>query len=145
MISIRINIQSSDGLEAFRRSLNELVRDLRRLEQGSPFRFEIIGYPAGEKSISVISRPSYRSVADILARTHRNILPSVYSPRIAGDGPLPSRVEAALPLVQSMRQEAIREYMKGQMPAVKTRSQYQLEYAVAKAIFSPARIAALRS
>ena len=145
MISIHINIQSSDGLEAYRRSLNELVRDLRRLEQGSPFRFEIIGYPAREKSISVISRPSYRSVADLLSRTHRDISPSVYSSRIAGGGPLPSRVEAALPLVQSLRETAVREYMKAQMPAVKTRSQYQLEYAVAKAIFSPARIAALRS
>ena len=94
MINIRINIQS-DGFEAYRRSLNELVRDLRRLEQGSPFRFEIIGYPAGEKSISVISRPSYRSVADILSRTHRDILPSVYSPHIAGGGPLRSMVQPA--------------------------------------------------
>ena len=144
MIRILINIQS-DGLEAYRRELLALVRDLRQLEQGSPFRFDIIGYPAGESAISVISRPSYRSVADLLARTHRDISPSVYSSRIAGGGPLPSRVEAALPLVQSMRQEAIREYMRGQMPAVKSRSQYQLEYAVAKAIFSPARIAALRS
>ena len=144
MVSIRINIQS-DGLPEFRRELLALVRDLRRLEQGSPFRFEIIGYPAREKSISVISRPSYRSVADLLSRTHRDISPSVYSSRIAGGGPLPSRVEAALPLVQSLRETAVREYMKAQMPAVKTRSQYQLEYAVAKAIFSPARIAALRS
>ena len=57
MVSIRINIQS-DGLPEFRGELLALVRDLRRLERESPFRFEIIGYPAGEKSISVISRPS---------------------------------------------------------------------------------------
>ena len=87
MIRIHINIQS-DGFEAYRRSLNELVRDLRRLEQGSPFRFEIIGYPSPAPSISLISRGDRRQAFEMLRDAHRNVAPRLYSPSIAGGGPI---------------------------------------------------------
>ena len=138
-ITIQTTIASS-GLEAYRRSLNELVRDLRRLEQGSPFRFEIIGYPSPAPSISLISRGDRRQAFEMLRDAHRNVAPRLYSPSIAGGGPIPARVEAVLPHLASMRQAAIEELQRRTAQALKSRSEYSREYAIAHAIFSPAFI-----
>lgn len=139
MIRIHINIHS-DGFEAYRRSLNELVRELRRLEQGSPFRFEIIGYPAPPQGISMLSRGDRRQAFEMLRDAHRNVGPRLYNPSIAGGGPIPARVEAVLPHLASMRQAAIEELQRRTAPALKSRSEYSREYAIAHAIFSPAFI-----
>ena len=139
MISISINIQS-DGLPEFRRELLALVRDLRRLERESPFRFEIIGYPATPPSISMISRGDRRQAFEMLRDAHRSVAPRLYSASIAGGGPIPARVEAVLPHLASMRQAAIEEYARSSVPALKSRSEYSREYAIAHAIFSPAFI-----
>ena len=141
MVSIRVSIQS-DALPAFRSELLELVRDLRRLERESPFRFEIIGYPSPAPSISVVSRGDRRQAFEMLRDAHRNVAPRLYSPSIAGGGPIPARVEAVLPHLASMRQQAFEELQRRATPALKSRSEYSREYAIAHAIFSPAAIRA---
>ena len=139
MISIRVNIQS-DGLPAYRRELRALVRDLRRLERDSPFRFDIVGYPAHTPSISIFTRADRRSAFEMLRDGHRNVAPRLYSPSIASGGPIPARIEAVLPHLSSMRQAAIEEYARSSVPALKSRREYSREYAIAHAIFSPAAI-----
>ena len=138
-ITIQTTIASS-GLEAYRRSLNELVRDLRRLQRESPFRFEIIVYPAPPQGISMLSRGDRRQAFEMQRDAHRNVAPRLYSPSIAGGGPIPARVEAVLPHLSSMRQAAIEEVQRRTAPALKSRSEYSREYAIAHAIFSPAFI-----
>ena len=139
MVSIRVSIQS-DALPAFRSELLALVRDLRRMERESPFRFDIIGYPAPPQGISMISRGDRRQAFEMLRDAHRNVAPRLYSPSIAGGGPIPARVEAVLPHLSSMRQQAFEELQRRATPALKSRSDYSREYAVAHAIFSPAAI-----
>ena len=139
MVSIRVSIQS-DALPAFRRELLALVSDLRRLERESPFRFDIIGYPSPAPSISMISRGDRRQAFEMLRDAHRTVAPRLYSPSIAGGGPIPARVEAVLPHLASMRQQAVEEYQRRATPALKSRSEYSREYAIAHAIFSPAFI-----
>ena len=136
MVSIRINIQS-DALPAFRSELLALVRDLRSLERESPFRFDIIGYPSPAPSISMLSRGDRRQAFEILRDAHRNVAPRLYSPSIAGGGPIPERVEAVLPHLATMRQQGIEELQRRSTTALKSRSEYSREYALAHAIFSP--------
>ena len=139
MVSIRVSIQS-DALPAFRSELLALVRDLRRMERESPFRFDIIGYPSPAPSISVVSRGDRRQAFEMLRDAHRNVAPRLYSSSVAGGGPIQARVEAVLPYLSSMRQQAIEEVQRRSTPALKSRSQYSREYAIAHAIFSPAFI-----
>lgn len=139
VVSIRVSIQS-DALPAFRSELLALVRDLRRMERESPFRFDIIGYPAPPQGISMISRGGRRQAFEMLRDAHRTVSPRLYSPSIAGGGPIPARVEAVLPHLSSMRQAAIEEVQRRTAPALKSRSEYSREYAIAHAIFSPAVI-----
>ena len=139
VVSIRVSIQS-DALHAFRSELLALVRDLRRLERESPFRFDIIGYPAPPQGISMLSRGDRRQAFEMLRDAHRNVSPGLYSPSVAGGGPIQARVEAVLPHLASMRQQAIEEVQRRTAPALKSRSQYSREYAIAHAIFSPAFI-----
>jgi hypothetical protein len=136
VVSIRINIQS-DALPAFRSELLALVRDLRSLERESPFRFDIIGYPSPAPSISMLSRGDRRQAFEILRDAHRNVAPRLYSPSIAGGGPIPERVEAVLPHLATMRQQGIEELQRRSTTALKSRSEYSREYALAHAIFSP--------
>jgi hypothetical protein len=139
VITIRVDVDASD-LEAYRRSLDRLVRDLRRLERDSPFKFDIIGYRRGVTSISMIRQPSRDVISAALRAAHRDVAPRLYSSSIAGGGPLPSRVEAAQREMTSMRQAAIEEIKRTSLPALKSRREYSREYAIAHAIFSPAVI-----
>jgi hypothetical protein len=139
MVSIRINILS-DGLEAYHRELLALVRDLRRMERESPFRFDIVGYPARAPSISLISRGDRRQAFEMLRDAHRNVAPRLYSSSIAGGGPIPARVEAVLPHLSTMRKKAVKECQRQAATALKSRREYSREYAIAQAIFSPAFI-----
>ena len=139
VISIRVSIQS-DALPAYRRELRALVRDLRRLERESPFRFDIIGYPARAQSISMIRQPSRATISAALRAAHLTVSPRLYSSSIAGGGPLQPRVDAAARELTSMRQAAIDEIEQRSRPALKSRREYSREYAIAHAIFSPAAI-----
>ena len=104
MITIRVAVDASN-LEAYRRDLDRLVRDLRRLERESPFKFDIIGYRRSSPSISMIRQPSRATIAAALREAHRDVFPRLYSPSIARGGPFPSRVEAAARQLGSMRQQ----------------------------------------
>jgi len=139
VVSIRVSIQS-DALHAFRSELLALVSDLRRMERESPFRFDIIGYPSPAPSVSVVSRGDRRQAFEMLRDAHRTVSPRLYSPSIAGGGPIPARVEAVLPHLASIRQQAAEEFQRRSAPALKSRSEYSREYAIAHAIFSPAFI-----
>ncbi len=139
MITIRVAVDASN-LASYRRELDLLVRDLRRLERDSPFQFDIIGYRRSSPSISMIRQPSRTAIAAALRDAHRDVSPRLYSPSVAGGGPLQPRVEVAARQLGSMRQQAIEEIRRASTPALKSRREYSREYAIAHAIFSPAAI-----
>jgi hypothetical protein len=139
VITIRVGVDASN-LEAYRRSLDRLVRDLRRLERDSPFKLDIIGYRRGVTSISMIRQPSRTAISAALRAAHRDVAPRLYSASVAQGGPLQPRVEAAEREITSMRQAAIEEIKRASFPALKSRREYSREYAIAHAIFSPAAI-----
>jgi hypothetical protein len=46
-------------------------------------------------------------------------------------------VDAASSPIQTLRQQAIQDFLKNQKPVITTRATAQREYAIAKALFSP--------
>jgi hypothetical protein len=132
VVNIQVRIRG-ENLEQYRQELLRLGRTLRRLERESPFTFTIIaktGFSAAD--IKMVKKPSFRDVSSVLNPAHPDIY--VASPR--GQA-FRSRVEAARGPIQSLREQAVQEFAKGQKGRVKTRQQAKREFAVAKALFSP--------
>lgn len=132
LTNIQVRIRG-EGLEQYRQELLRLRRTLRRLERESPFTFTIIGNTRFDATkIRMVRKPTFRDVSSVLNPAHQDI----YRAKPVGQA-FRSRVEAARGPIQSLREQAVQEFAKGQKGRVKTRQQAKREFAVAKALFSP--------
>lgn len=131
---IRIEVKiSGEGLEQYRKELLRLRKTLRQLERESPFTFTIIGKTGTTAAdIKMVKKPSFREVSSVLNPAHQDI----YTASPKGQA-FRQRVDAARGPIQTLRQEAIRQFVSKQKGSVKTRLDAKREYAIAKALFSP--------
>ena len=132
MVSIQVRI-SGEKLGAYRAELRRLEKELLRLQAASPFKFTIIGSTAGDASkIRMVRKPTFREASTVLNVAHQDI----YTANPRGQA-FRQRVDAASGPIQTLRQQAVQDFLKNQKPAIATRATAQREYAVAKALFSP--------
>jgi hypothetical protein len=132
VVNIQVKI-SGEGLEQYRKELLRLRRTLKQLERESPFTFTIIGKTGlSAADIKMVKKPSFREVSSVLNPAHQDIYTA--SPR--GQA-FRQRVDTARGPIQTLRQEAIRQFVSKQKGSVKTRLDAKREYAIAKALFSP--------
>ena len=132
MVSIQVRI-SGENLGAYRAELRRLEKELLRLQAASPFKFTIIGSTAGDASkIRMVRKPTFREASTVLNVAHQDI----YTANPRGQA-FRQRVDAASGPIQTLRQQAVQDFLKNQKPAIATRATAQREYAVAKALFSP--------
>lgn len=132
MVSIQVRI-SGEGLEQYRQELLRLRRTLRRLEAESPFTFTIIAKTGlGAADIKMVKKPTFRDVSSVLNPAH----PDIYTAKPRGQA-FRQRVDAARGPIQSLRQQAVEQFAKGQKGRVTTRLDAKRQYAIAKALFSP--------
>jgi hypothetical protein len=132
LTNIQVSIRG-EGLEQYRQELLRLVRTLRRLERESPFTFTIIGKTGFSASkIRMVKKPTFRDVSSVLNPAHQDI----YTANPRGQA-FRQRVEAASGPIQTLRQQAVQDFLKNQKPVITTRASAQREYAIAKALFSP--------
>jgi hypothetical protein len=131
---IRIEVKiSGEGLEQYRKELLRLRKTLRQLERESPFTFTIIGKTSlSVADIKMVKKPTFRDVSSVLNPAHQDI----YTAKPRGQA-FRQRVDAARGPIQTLRQEAIRQFVSKQKGSVKTRLDAKREYAIAKALFSP--------
>ena len=124
---------SGEGLEQYRQELLRLRRTLRRLERESPFTFTIIGNTRLDATkIRMVRKPTFRDVSSVLNPAHQDI----YTANPRGQA-FRQRVDAASGPIQTLRQQAVQDFLKNQKPVITTRASAQREYAIAKALFSP--------
>lgn len=132
LVSIQVRI-SGENLAAYRAELRRLEKELLRLQANSPFRFTIIGNTGSDASkIRMVRKPTFRDVSSVLNPSHQDI----YTARPRGQA-FRQRVDAARGPIQSLRQQAVEQFAKGQKGRVTTRLDAKRQYAVAKALFSP--------
>ena len=132
MVNIQVRI-SGEKLGAYRAELRRLEKELLRLQAASPFKFTIIGSTAGDASkIRMVRKPTFREASTVLNVAHQDI----YTANPRGQA-FRQRVDAASGPIQTLRQQAVQDFLKNQKPAIATRATAQREYAVAKALFSP--------
>lgn len=123
---------NSEGLETYRQDLKRLRRTLRQLERESPFRFTVISPNFDVTHLRMMSKPSYQEIRSVLNPAH----PDIYTANPKGQA-FRQRVEAASGPIQSLREQAVRQFVSKQKGSVKTRLDAKREYAIAKALFSP--------
>ena len=132
LVSIQVRI-SGENLAAYRAELRRLEKELLRLQANSPFKFTIIGSTGSDATkVRMVRKPTFRDVSSVLNPAHPDIY--VASPR--GQA-FRQRVDAARGPIQSLRQQAVEQFAKGQKGRVTTRLDAKRQYAVAKALFSP--------
>jgi hypothetical protein len=132
VVKIQVRIRG-ENLEQYRQELLRLGRTLRRLERESPFTFTIIAKTGlGAADIKMVRKPTFPDVSSVLNPAH----PDIYTAKPRGQA-FRQRVDAARGPIQSLREQAVQEFAKGQKGRVKTRQQAKREFAVAKALFSP--------
>lgn len=138
--TIKVYIDNSQ-YKAYEADLRRLLATLKKAVAGSPYVFEIIGQPAPPakgKIPSSIANKAYRDLIEqLLFDANYKTNPRVYSKKILGGMPLPQRVSAALPAANSMREQAVKDYLAASqpIPGATTRSQATMAYNVAMAIF----------
>ena len=131
-VNIQVKI-GGEGLEQYRKELLRLRRTLRRLEAESPFTFTIIGSTGSDATkVRMVRKPTFRDVSSVLNPSHQDI----YRAKPVGQA-FRQRVDAASGPIQSLRQQAVEQFAKGQKGRVTTRLDAKRQYAVAKALFSP--------
>ena len=132
MVNIQVRI-SGEKLGAYRAELRRLEKFLLRLQANSPFKFTIIGNTGSDASkIRMVRKPTFRDVSSVLNPSHQDI----YTAKPVGQA-FRQRVDAASGPIQTLRQQAVQDFLKNQKPAIATRATAKREYAVAKALFSP--------
>ena len=132
MVNIQVRI-SGENLGAYRAELRRLEKELLRLQANSPFRFTIIGNTGSDATkVRMVRKPTFRDVSSVLNPSHQDI----YTANPRGQA-FRQRVDTARGPIQSLRQQAVQEFVKGQKGSVKTRLDAKREYAIAKALFSP--------
>jgi hypothetical protein len=82
--------------------------------------------------LRMMSKPSYQEIRSVLNPAH----PDIYTANPKGQA-FRQRVEAASGPIQSLREQAVRQFVSKQKGSVKTRLDAKREYAIAKALFSP--------
>jgi hypothetical protein len=98
----------------------------------SPFRFTVISPNFDVTYLRMISKPSYQEIRSVLNPAH----PDIYTANPKGQA-FRQRVDAARGPIQTLRHEAVRQFVSKQKGSVKTRLDTKREYAIAKALFSP--------
>jgi hypothetical protein len=132
VVNIQVRIRG-ENLEQYRQELLRLGRTLRRLERESPFTFTIIGKTGFSASkIRMVRKPSFRDVSSVLNPAHQDI----YTANPRGQA-FRQRVDAARGPIQTLREQAVRQFVSKQKGSVKTRLDAKREFAIAKALFSP--------
>jgi hypothetical protein len=132
LVSIQVRI-SGENLAAYRAELRRLEKELLRLQANSPFKFTIIGNTGSDASkIRMVRKPTFREASTVLNVAHKDI----YTVNPRGQA-FRQRVDAASGPIQTLRQQAVQDFLKNQKPTIATRATAQREYAVAKALFSP--------
>jgi hypothetical protein len=132
LVSIQVRI-SGENLGAYRSELRRLEKELLRLQANSPFRFTIIGNTGSDATkVRMVRKPTFRDVSSVLNVAH----PDIYTANPKGQA-FRQRVDAASGPIQTLRQQAVQDFLKNQKPTIATRATAQREYAVAKALFSP--------
>ena len=132
MVRIQVKI-SGEGLDQYRKELLRLRKTLRQLERESPFTFTIIGKTGlSAADIKMVKKPSFREVSSVLNPAHQDI----YTQNPKGQA-FRQRVDAARGPIQTLREQAVRQFVSKQKGSVKTRLDAKREYAIAKALFSP--------
>ena len=82
--------------------------------------------------VRMVRKPTFRDVSSVLNVAH----PDIYTANPKGQA-FRQRVDAASSPIQTLRQQAVQDFLKNQKPAIATRASARQEYAVAKALFSP--------
>jgi hypothetical protein len=132
LVNIQVKI-GGEGIEQYRKELLRLRKTLRQLERESPFTFTIIGKTGMTAAdIKMVKKPSFRDVSSILNPAHQDI----YTANPRGQA-FRQRVDAARGPIQTLREQAVRQFVSKQKGSVKTRLDAKREYAIAKALFSP--------
>ena len=86
----------------------------------------------GSADIKMVRKPTFRDVSSVLNPAHQDI----YTANPRGQA-FRQRVDAARGPIQTLRQQAVEQFTKGQKGRVTTRLDAKREYAIAKALFSP--------